>query len=102
MVLLMSVNVHVGELDRVHSAGQITNNTVIVGGKHFCCLLDTGAQVSLVNVGVLNQFSLADIVIHDCDNSLVGLGNDETKVGGYANLKLNCMILILRLHIHLP
>ena len=80
--------VDVGELDCVHSAGRITNNAVIVGGKHFCCMLDTGAQVSLMDIGVLNQFSLGDIVIHDCDNSLVGLGNDETKVGGYLNLKL--------------
>ena len=60
----------------------------MVGGKHFCCLLDSGAQVSLVNIGVLNHFSLGDIVIHGCDNSLVGLCNDETKVWGYANLKL--------------
>ena len=80
--------VDVGELDCVHSAGRITNNAVIVGGKHFCCMLDTGAQVSLMDVGVLNQFSPDNIVIHDCDSSLVGLGNDETKVGGYANLKL--------------
>ena len=60
----------------------------MVGIKRFCCLLDTGAQISLVNVGVLNQFSLGDIVIHNCDNGLIGLGNDETKVGGYANLNL--------------
>ena len=65
----------------MHSAGRITNNAVIVGSKHYCCMLDTGAQVSLLDIGVLNQFSLGDIVIHDCDNSLVGLGNDETKVG---------------------
>lgn len=62
-----------------------------VGSNRYCCLLDTGAQVSLVNERVVNEMmeSGHELEIRQSSSALVGLDRGKQGIKGYVVLELS-------------
>ena len=70
-----------------HTTGKVGNYPE----GEYCCLLDTGAQVSLVSERVIRELNQSNekIEIKGSNNTLVGIGEDRQKVNGHVHLQLN-------------
>ena len=66
---------------------------VSVGDAKFCAMLDTGAQVSLITEEVWNHLKENDdsLKFEELDQTLVGIGNQQNKIVGITELKLNIL-----------
>ena len=89
----MSENLDVNLFDEVevlcgHDNGHLTGIAVGESKKSFCCLLDTGAQISLMSDAVLEILKdLEGLEIQKCEHSKVsGVGNGTANIIGYVCL----------------
>ena len=59
----------------------------------FCCLVDTGAQVSLISETVWNAIKSKhkDLHLRDIGKSVLGIGNKRVDILGVVDLKLNML-----------
>lgn len=76
-----------------HKPAAVSGSVVEYQGNKFCCLIDTGAQVSLMSEFVWNSLKNDNIKLEmwQCTNSLKGVGKSETDVIGCVNLKLKLL-----------
>uniref|UniRef100_A0A6A7FN12 RNA-directed DNA polymerase n=1 Tax=Hirondellea gigas TaxID=1518452 RepID=A0A6A7FN12_9CRUS len=73
-----------------HKLLPFSSSMVEYGGYKFCCLLDSGAQVSLISETAWNiiKSNNKEIEMVKCNSRLSGVGNFQTKVLGLVKLKL--------------
>ena len=81
------------ESDNFHCDHAMYHTSVSVKGlttDKFCCLLDTGAQVSIVSETVIDKIRENGLQIEIYDNSckLIGVAKDKQGIVGYVNLEV--------------
>ena len=72
-----------------HNLKPMTSSIVECNKAKYCCVFDTGAQISLVRDSVINMW-LAEglkLDIKESKDIVIALGNHETKINGVINLK---------------
>ena len=76
-----------------HSVYHVKTRVIGYTDKEYCCLLDTGAQVSLMGLQVYEDLKEAGVISEkkDCGSILNGIDKSKTKVLCYAevNLEIN-------------
>ena len=76
-----------------HSLNSLSSSVVEVNNCNYCCILDTGAQVSLVAKSVVDSLLKDDLQVElkDSQDILVGLGNHQSKIIGIVMLKMKIL-----------
>ena len=92
----MNVMVDEGSEECVCGNGQNGNSCVVkasFAGCTVCCLVDTGAKVSIISEQVWARIkgNNEELELDNAGKTLVGIGNEKVPILGIANLKLSML-----------
>ena len=79
------------DISCIHETDKIANTTISYKDESFCCLLDTGAQVSLIRESSWNRIQQLDnnTEIFECSDGITGLGDNKVKLIGCTKLQFS-------------